>query len=221
MSVARTGYSATQIALHWIIAVLIVVQVVLHEGMEAAYRAAQGSAAATESELLLSDLHVACGIAVFLLALLRVVLAHPARRPAAARNRGAPEALRFAARAVHVGFYGVILLMPATGALAWFGGVGAMAAVHGAGMLLILVLLALHIAGALYQHFVLKTDVHAPDAAGGKKRQPKSLTSVQEHYMNKIASSAGGAGPRFSAVRSSHAASDGTAGAKKKRSNLE
>ena len=93
------GYSTAQIALHWIIAVLIVVQVVLHEGMEAAYRAAQGGAAATESELLLSDLHVACGIAVFLLALLRVVLR---------LKRGAPPppetehpALRFAARAVH------------------------------------------------------------------------------------------------------------------------
>ena len=34
-----------------------------------------------------------------------------------------------------------------------------MAAVHGAGILLIVVLLALHIAGALYHHFVLKTDV--------------------------------------------------------------
>ena len=157
MPVARAGYSAAQIALHWTIAVLIIVQVVLHEGMEAAYRAVQGGPAATESELLLSDLHVACGIAVFLLALLRVVLR---------LRRGAPpppaeehEALRLAARAVHFAFYAVILLMPATGALAWFGGVGAMAAVHGAGMLLILVLLALHIAGALYQHFVLKTDV--------------------------------------------------------------
>ena len=32
---ARTGYSAMQIALHWIIAVLIIAQVVLHGGMEA------------------------------------------------------------------------------------------------------------------------------------------------------------------------------------------
>ena len=161
MPVARTGYSAAQIALHWIIAVLIIAQVVLHEGMEAAYRAAQGGpvsgAAATESELLLSDLHVACGIAVFLLALLRVVLR--LRRGAPPPPKAEHAALRFAARAVHFAFYAVILLMPATGALAWFGGVGAMAAVHGAGMLLILVLLALHIAGALYHHFVLKTDV--------------------------------------------------------------
>ena len=36
MPPARRGYSAAQIALHWIIAVLIVAQVVLHGGMEAA-----------------------------------------------------------------------------------------------------------------------------------------------------------------------------------------
>ena len=196
MPVARAGYSAAQIALHWTIAVLIIVQVVLHEGMEAAYRAVQGGPAATESELLLSDLHVACGIAVFLLALLRVVLAPQARRPTAAR-RGAPEALRLAARAVHFAFYAVILLMPATGALAWFGGVGAMAAVHGAGMLTILVLLLLHIAGALYHHFVLKTDVLRRMLRPEQRRLQKSLTSVQEHYMNKIASSAGTAGRGF------------------------
>ncbi len=157
MPVARAGYSAAQIALHWTIAVLIVAQVVLHEGMEAAYRAGQGGAPATESELFLADLHVACGIAVLLLALLRVALR--IRRGAPPPPEKEHEALRFAARAVHIAFYAVILLMPATGALAWFGGAGAMAAVHGAGMLLIVVLLALHIAGALYHHFVLRTDV--------------------------------------------------------------
>ena len=41
MPPARTGYSATQIALHWIIAVLIVAQVVAHGGMKAVYGAAQ------------------------------------------------------------------------------------------------------------------------------------------------------------------------------------
>lgn len=37
----RTGYSGTQFALHWIIAVPVVVQVVAHEGIEAAFGAAQ------------------------------------------------------------------------------------------------------------------------------------------------------------------------------------
>ncbi len=157
MPPARTGYSLAQIALHWIIAVLIIAQVVLHEGMHAAYREALGGAAATEAERLMGDLHIAGGIAVFLLALLRVALR---------LGRGAPPppetehpALRFAARAVHIGFYAIILLMPLTGALAWFGGVEASASVHRAGMLAIFVLLLLHIVGAVYHHFVLRTDV--------------------------------------------------------------
>ena len=59
MPPARTGYSVAQIALHWIIAVLISAQVVLHEGMHAAYREDQGGAAATDAERLMADLHVA------------------------------------------------------------------------------------------------------------------------------------------------------------------
>ena len=50
MPPVRTGYSLAQIALHWIIAVLIIAQVVLHEGMHAAYREAQGGPAATGNE---------------------------------------------------------------------------------------------------------------------------------------------------------------------------
>ena len=157
MPPARTGYSAAQIALHWIIAVLVVAQVVLHEGMHAAYREARGGPAATEAESLMADLHVAGGIAVFLLALLRVALR--LRRGAPSPPETELPILRFAAKAVHFAFYDIILLMPLTGALAWFGGVEASSAVHRTGMLAIFVLLLLHVAGALYQHFVLKTDV--------------------------------------------------------------
>ncbi len=58
----------------------------------------------------------------------------------------------------HLALYAIILLMPVTGGLAWFAGIETMAEVHGAGKLAIVVLVGLHIAGALYQHFVLKTD---------------------------------------------------------------
>ena len=51
----------------------------------------------------------------------------------------------------------------------------------------------------------------SPNGDAAKKR----LTLVQEHYMNKSASSAGGAGRRFAAVRAGGVASGGNAGAKK------
>ena len=157
MPATRCGYSTAQIALHWIVAVLVILQIVLHDGMVAAYAALRGEGAATEAALLLGDLHVAFGIAIFVLALLRVALRV---------TRGAPPppeaehpTLRTAARATHLALYAVILAMPMTGGLAWFAGIDAMAELHGAGKVAIFVLVVLHIAGALYQHFVLKTDV--------------------------------------------------------------
>ena len=157
MRAARKGYSGLQIALHWSIAALVIVQFVLHDGILAANRSERGGAPSSGSELFLADLHVAFGIAIFVLALVRVLVR---------LKRGAPPPpedehalLRLAARAVHFALYAVILLMPVTGGLAWFGGFATMAEVHGAGKPVVLALVVLHIGGALYQHFVAKTDV--------------------------------------------------------------
>ena len=157
MPEARLGYSTAQIALHWTIAVLVVVQIVLHDGIIAAYAAVRGVGTATEADLFLADLHVAFGIAVFALALLRVALR--VRRGAPPPPQDEHPALRMAARATHLALYALILLMPVTGGLTWFGGVEAMAELHRAGKTAILVLVGLHILGALYQHFYLRTNV--------------------------------------------------------------
>ena len=157
MAETRLGYSGAQIALHWTVAVLVVAQIVLHDGMVAAYAAGRGVGTATESDLFLADLHVAFGVAVFALALLRVALR--VRRGAPPPPQDEHPALRMAARATHIALYALILGMPVTGGLAWFGGIEAMADLHGAGKAAILVLVGLHVLGALYQHFYLRTDV--------------------------------------------------------------
>lgn len=157
MPATRLGYSTAQIALHWTVAVLVILQIVLHDGIVAAYAAARGEGTATESELFLADLHVGFGIAIFVLALLRVALR--VKRGVPPPPEDEHPALRMAARATHLALYALILAMPVTGGLVWFGGVEAMAELHRAGKVAILVLVGLHIAGALFQHFVLKTDV--------------------------------------------------------------
>ena len=157
MPETRLGYSTAQVALHWTIAVLVVAQIVLHDGIIAVYAAVRGVGAATESDLFLADVHVAFGIAVFALALLRVVLRVRLGVPPPPRDEH--PALRMAARATHLALYALILLMPVTGGLAWFGGVEAMAELHRAGKVAILVLVGLHVLGALYQHVYRRTDV--------------------------------------------------------------
>ena len=157
MAETRLGYSGAQVALHWTVAVLVVAQIVLHDGIEAAYAAGRGAGTATEPEMFLADLHVAFGIAVFALALMRVALR--VQRGAPPPPRDEHPALRMAARATHFGLYALILGMPVTGGLAWFGGIEAMAGLHGAGEAAILVLVGLHVLGALYQRFYLRTDV--------------------------------------------------------------
>ena len=157
MPALRGGYSTTQIALHWTVAVLVILQIVLHDGIIAAYAAGRGEGTATGSELFLADLHVAFGIAIFVLALWRVALR--VRRGAPPPPEDERPVLRLAARATHLALYAIILSMPVTGGLAWFGGVDAMAELHRAGKVAILVLVGLHTAGALYHHFVLRTDV--------------------------------------------------------------
>ena len=131
--------------------------------------AGAATARATESEALLADLHVAFGIAIFVLALLRVALRV---------TRGAPPppeaehpALRTVARATHLALYAIILAMPVTGGLAWFAGIDAMAELHGAGKVAIFALVILHVAGAFHHHFVLKTDVLRRMLAAARRRR--------------------------------------------------
>ena len=66
------GYSATQIALHWIVAILILSQYLLAEGMEEAWEVVEdgGQAVTTTGALI----HILIGAAVFLFALWRLSL---------------------------------------------------------------------------------------------------------------------------------------------------
>jgi cytochrome b561 len=97
--------------------------------------------------------HVAGGGLVLLVALWRLRLRAGRAAPAAA---GASATQRALAGATHLGLYALMILMPVSGSLAWFGGVELAAQGHNLLKLALLALVALHVAGALYHHFVLK-----------------------------------------------------------------
>ena len=150
-----TGYTRTQIVLHWLIFALIVVQFLFHEPMSDAWERVEDGLPVAFSPLIAG--HVFTGLLVLVLAVIRIVI--KVRRGAPPLPEDEPRALKLAAHGTQMTLYGLMILMPVSGALAWFGRVEAAAEVHEVLKGLMLVFVALHIAGALYQHFVLKSDV--------------------------------------------------------------
>lgn len=151
------SYSKTQIWLHWGIAALILVQFLAHDGMERVWRAFRRGQEASAGDVPLAYMHVVLGLAVLVLAAWRLWLR---------ATRGVPPisgmehpALRLLARTAHSLIYALIFIVPISGVAAWFLGVPGAGRVHVLGKDILLYVVLLHAAGALVQHFVLKTDV--------------------------------------------------------------
>jgi cytochrome b561 len=148
---AQTGYSRLQIALHWLVFVLITQQYLFEDAISAAWDRVTGGLEAGFDPLVLA--HVAGGALVLIFALWRLTLR---------ARHGVPPAIEsgklqgILARVTHAGLYAVMILMPVSGAVAWFGGVGAAAQGHNVMKVLLLALVALHVVGALYHQFVLR-----------------------------------------------------------------
>lgn len=151
------GYSAAQIILHWLIAALVVYQVVFGEQIAEAWRALRRGVEASPEATFGANVHVYVGLAVLGLALLRLGLRLRYGAPPAPAGESAAQ--KWIARLTHFVLYLVIFGMPVSGALAWYGGVGAAAELHEMAKPAIVVFVALHALGALWQHFVARNDV--------------------------------------------------------------
>jgi cytochrome b561 len=153
----RSGYSLLQIVLHWTIAVLVIFQLLFHEGMEEAWDAREDGERATAGDELGAVIHVAVGVTILVLALIRLVVRLKRGAPPVPPQHPLP--LRLVASATHLLLYGFIIVQPLTGAAAWFLGIEDAADVHELGRFVLIPLVALHAGGALAEHFVFRTDV--------------------------------------------------------------
>lgn len=159
-------YSSVAIGFHWVIALLVVVNLIVGLGHESipALRAWMPG-------------HKAIGITVLALTLARIAWRVAHRPPALPANISAAE--RHVALATHWSLYALLILMPLSGwimvsgskgrgPLTWFGAfdipylpVGATASdgghtAHGVLGWVMLTLVALHVAAALRHHFLLR-----------------------------------------------------------------
>lgn len=148
-----TGYSRTQIALHWAIALFILFNLFLGDSMSGVWRAFQQSGTATTTTG--AWLHIIVGSLVLILALWRLSIRF---------TRGVPEApagesatVKLAGELGHWALYVLMLALPITGLLAWFGSAASLAGLHG-GILkaLFWAIIAVHVLAAIWHHFILK-----------------------------------------------------------------
>lgn len=151
------GYSTAQIALHWIIAALIVFQYLAHDAMEEAYDAAENGQAIASGDLLGANLHAVAGISILALAILRVLLR--LRRGAPAGPQGQNGVVVTISKVTHFLLYAAILGMPISGMAAWFGMIEPAGDAHSLAATVLFWLVVLHALGALVEHFYFRTDV--------------------------------------------------------------
>ncbi len=143
------GYSATQIGLHWVIAGLILFQLIFGEDMGTAWRSVEKGLPAEMNLWVWA--HIVVGIAVLLFALWRLALRF---------TRGAPEApeasavMMSAAKWGHWALYAAMVLAPISGLMAWYGGIDTAAEVHELFKPVLIVLIAGHVLAALYHQFI-------------------------------------------------------------------
>jgi cytochrome b561 len=146
-----TGYSRTQIALHWLVAALILPQFVLHEGISGAFRQLmQGGTPAFDWTV---PAHIAAGIAILGLVVWRLSLRTSRGAPPPPSG---PAVQVMAAHVAHWGLYALLVLLPISGIIAWFGAVGAAGEAHEVMTTFLLILVGVHVLAALWHQFWLK-----------------------------------------------------------------
>ena len=145
---ARSGYSGLQIALHWIIAILIPLAWLSSGGAEEAWDAMEEGAAAPAFVP-----HVAFGLAILALVLVRLIVRLRRGVPEAP---GVPGSLQVkAADWGHRLIYLLMIMVPLGGISIWFGGMDN-GDVHGLFANLLMLVVLGHALVALYHQYVVK-----------------------------------------------------------------
>ncbi|MGN6584884.1 MAG: cytochrome b [Rhizobiaceae bacterium] len=149
----RSGYSASQILLHWLIALLVLFQLVFGDSMSHLLHLEHRGMAINASVRSWASFHYWIGITILALVLLRLLLRLTRNVPEPGAS--GPRWMRKAAEASHLLFYVVLLAMPVLGLLGYYVG-DPYGDIHSWGRPVLIVLISIHAAAALFHQFWLK-----------------------------------------------------------------
>jgi len=143
------GYTAYQIGLHWLIAVLVFAQLIFGESMTEAIEAVEEGESVSALEGNLADMHYYFGIAILALVAFRLVLRLKNGAPPPPETSGAIE---LAGMVSHWLFYALLFMVPVTGLLGYYFG-DPYGEWHTYAEPVFIGLIALHVAASLYHQF--------------------------------------------------------------------
>lgn len=155
---ARSAYSVPQRILHWLMAILIFFNLLFPDGMNAWRRLIRHGQTPTPADVASANIHAYAGIAILLLAVVRLGLRLVSDVPTPPDDQ--PAFLHYIASVTHFLLYALIFAMPLSGIAAYYFGIDTAAFVHGGPIKSLLwAVVVLHILGALVQHFYFRSDV--------------------------------------------------------------
>jgi cytochrome b561 len=154
----QVSYSVPQRVLHWATAALVLFNLLLSDGMEEWSHAMHKLGSATADQIASANIHAYVGIGILVLVALRLIFRAMTGVPPASTEE--PAIFQLAAKVAHFGLYALLIGMPFTGIGAYYFGNGTAGYIHADVLKVVLwVLLAGHVGGALAHQFYWKTNV--------------------------------------------------------------
>jgi len=150
----REGYSSFQILLHWLVAGLVLFQLLFGESMTTVVDAQEEAGAVSGLDQSLGSAHYWVGIAILILVALRLALRLSNGAPPIASG---PTWMQVAAKMSHVLFYVLLLATPIVGLLAFYVG-DPWGDIHSLNKPIFIILIAVHAIAAMIHHFALKDE---------------------------------------------------------------
>ena len=146
------GYAPVQVGLHWLVAALVLFQLVFGESMAAATEAAEEGVAPSASDALLATAHYWVGISILVLFAIRLVVRLRVGAPEPAQGN---PVLALAAKITHWLFYILLVAVPVSGLVTVHLN-PEVGEIHELAKPAFIALIVLHAGAALVHHFVLK-----------------------------------------------------------------
>jgi cytochrome b561 len=153
MDAHKPGYNVLQISLHWVVAALVLFQLLFGESMTTYVDAAAVGRQLSPSDQTMGSAHYWVGLSILMLVFVRLAVRLFVGPPQV--ENSIPKWMALASKASHMLFYLLLVAVPVSGLLAYYVW-GWMGDIHALAKPVFIVLISIHAAAALFHQLWLR-----------------------------------------------------------------